>query len=166
MSPFDPPAGGTRDIAASRAAANSSRLASNSLRYRCRCLASMISGQTEQAFPDPRTFYIRALQAVLCAFEVYRRGSGRIVAKPQVTFLRTSAKDKFRLRRDPSTIAKVTWRTTSPVGRQSTIRALPDGSGLPGAGRPLSPDGRDSKTAGTFRGKVWISGVLSMTQYL
>ena len=60
----------------------------------------------------------------------------------------------FRIRRDPSTIAKVTWRTTSPVGRQSTVRALPDGSGLPGADRPLSPVGRDSKTAVTFRGKV------------
>ena len=43
----------------------------------------MISGQTEQAFPDPRTFYIRALQAVLCPFEVYRRGSGRMVANSE-----------------------------------------------------------------------------------
>jgi hypothetical protein len=68
-SPSEPPAGGTRDVALSRAADNSSRLASNSLPYRCRCLASMISGQTVQAFSDPRTFYIRALQAVPCQWD-------------------------------------------------------------------------------------------------
>jgi hypothetical protein len=42
------------------------RLASNSLLYRCRYLASMISDPTEQAFTDPRAILHPRLQAVSC----------------------------------------------------------------------------------------------------
>ena len=59
-----PPAPGTK-VFPSLVADNSSSFTSNNRLYRCRSLASTMSGPKEYTFSRSRAFYIRALQAVL-----------------------------------------------------------------------------------------------------
>ena len=87
-------------------------------------------GHAEGCF---RRLQTQSLPFVMLAFQRGREAETRTAAEPCAP----ESEGTFRVRR-PGTIAMVSGMATSLVGRQSTVRASPDGSGLTGADGPPS----------------------------
>jgi hypothetical protein len=87
-------------------------------------------GHAEGCF---RRLQTQILPFATLAFQRGREAETRTAAEPCAP----ESEGTFRVRR-PGTIAMVSGMATSLVGRQSTVRASPDGSGLTGADGPPS----------------------------